>query len=159
MKKFDLVRLNNTEASLSTDINKNMRGVVLEIILNYANIMFFNPKKVGDYKILKIAQKDLVVENEKLPDSLKQELATKVSNLEPKTEFDVNPFKAYNMVELTVEKDAYTQFGINKGDKGCVMENKIVGNSIEVDFSYIDDNGKFCGDCISVDINDIKFIK
>ena len=158
MKKFDLVRLNNTEASLSTDLN-NIRGVVIEIISNYANVMFLSPTRVSVYKILKIKQKDLVIENEKLPDSLKQELATKVSNLEPKTEFDVNPFKAYDMVELTVEKDAYSQFGIHKGDKGCVMEDKIVGNSIEVDFSYIDDNGKFCGDCISVDINDIKFIK
>ena len=158
MKKFDLVRLNNIE-TYYTDINNDMRGIVLEIISDYANVMFFNPKKIGDYKILKIKQKDLVVENEKLPDSLKQELASKLPNLEPKTEFDINSFKVYDMVELIVEKDEYMQFGIHKGDKGCIMEDKIVGNSIEVDFSYIDNNQKFCGDCISVNVKDIKIIK
>ena len=39
------------------------------------------------------------------------------------------------------------------------MDNKAVQNYIEVDFSGIDENGNFYGDCISVKIDDLKVIK
>ena len=39
------------------------------------------------------------------------------------------------------------------------MDNKAVQNYIEVDFSGIDENGIFYGDCISVKIDDLKVIK
>ena len=67
--------------------------------------------------------------------------------------------KEYNMVELIVEEDRYARFGIHKGDRGCVMDNNAVQDYIEVDFSGIDKNGKFYGDCISVKIDDLKVIK
>ena len=65
----------------------------------------------------------------------------------------------YDIVELLVEEDRYTKFGVHKGARGCVMDNKAVQNYIEVDFSGIDENGKFYGDCISVKIDDLKVIK
>lgn len=67
--------------------------------------------------------------------------------------------KEYDMVELLVEEDSYAKFGIHKGDRGCVMDNSAVQNYIEVDFSGIDKNGEFYGDCISVKIDDLKVIK
>lgn len=67
--------------------------------------------------------------------------------------------KEYDMVELIVEEDRYAKFGIHKGDRGCVMDNNAVQDYIEVDFSGIDKNGKFYGDCISVKIDDLKVIK
>ena len=42
---------------------------------------------------------------------------------------------------------------------GCVMDNKVVQNCIEVDFSGIDENGNFYGDCIAVNIKDLKIIE
>lgn len=65
----------------------------------------------------------------------------------------------YDMVELLVEEERYATFGVHKGDVGCVMDNNAVQNYIEVDFSGIDKNGNYYGDCISVKINDLKVIK
>ena len=42
--------------------------------------------------------------------------------------------KAYDMVELTVEKERYSECGIHKGGIGCVMDDKAVRDDIEVDF-------------------------
>lgn len=39
------------------------------------------------------------------------------------------------------------------------MDNNAVQNYIEVDFSGIDKDGKYYGDCISVKIDDLKVIK
>ena len=42
--------------------------------------------------------------------------------------------KEYDMVELTVEKERYSECGIHKGAIGCVMDDKAVRDDIEVDF-------------------------
>lgn len=65
----------------------------------------------------------------------------------------------YDMVELLVEEERCSKFGVHKGYRECVMDNKAVQNYIEVDFSGIDENGKFYGDCISVKIDDLKVIE
>ena len=67
--------------------------------------------------------------------------------------------KSYDMVELLVEDEKYTRYGIHKGDRGCVMDDNDVQDYIEVDFSGIDENGNYYGDCISVKINDLKIIE
>lgn len=67
--------------------------------------------------------------------------------------------KSYDMVELLVEDEKYTRYGIHKGDRGCVMDDNAVQDYIEVDFSGIDENGNYYGDCISVKINDLKVIE
>lgn len=63
------------------------------------------------------------------------------------------------MVELIVEDNKYAKYGIHKGDIGCVMDNKAVQNYIEVDFSGVDENGKYYGECISVKLDDLKLLK
>lgn len=63
------------------------------------------------------------------------------------------------MVELLVENAKYAKYGIHKGDKGCVMDDNAVQNYVEVDFSGIDKNGNFYGDCISVNVDDLKVIE
>ena len=66
--------------------------------------------------------------------------------------------KEYDLVELIVEDEKYSKFGVHKGDIGCVMDNNAVQNYIEVDFSGIDENGNFYGDCISVKIEDLRVV-
>ena len=63
-------------------------------------------------------------------------------------------YKEYDFVELLVEDEIYSKYGIHKGDKGCIMEIYSFGISAEVDFSGIDENGEYYGDCISVKIED-----
>ena len=85
---------------------------------------------------------------------LKDELISKAKDiLEPVG------IKEYDMVELINEKEKYSKFGIHKGDKGCVMDSDAVQGYIEVDFSGIDKEGNYHGDCVSVKIEDLKVIK
>ncbi len=58
-----------------------------------------------------------------------------------------------------MEDEKYARYGVHKGYKGCVMEDYVVGNQIEVDFSRLDKSGKFYGDCISVNIDDLKLVE
>ncbi len=72
------------------------------------------------------------------------------------TFFKKKKFKEYDLVELIVEDERYAKEGIHKGDKGCVMDDNAVQGYILVDFSGIDENGQYYGDCISVKIEDLK---
>ena len=125
------------------------------------DVLFFNPKNQGDYIIVKINVNDMVIEKEKLSKNLINKLNEEIKNkkLKSKLKFESLKVKAYEMVELLVENAKYAKYGIHKGDKGCVMDDNAVQNYVEVDFSGIDKNGNFYGDCISVNVDDLKVIE
>lgn len=160
MKKFDLISLKNAKPYKKYHLQQDTHGIVLECGVNNSDILFFNPKNQGDYIIVKINKVDVSIEKEKLPENIIKELTSKLHNLnfKAKHRFDNLQIKSYDMVELMVEDDKYTRYGIHKGDRGCVMDDNAVQDYIEVDFSGIDDNGNFYGDCISVKIEDLKVI-
>ncbi len=161
MKKLDLVKLKNDKPYKSFHLVKDMHGIVTEIKYDNADVLFFNPQNIGDYAIVNVKLVDLEIEKEKLPAKFEKELLLKLDDIIAKAKKEIQPIKIkeYDMVELIVEEDRYAKFGIHKGDKGCVMDNNAVQNYIEVDFSGIDKNGEFYGDCISVKIDDLKVIK
>ena len=161
MKKLDLVKLKNDKPYKNFNLVKDMHGIVVEFNFDNADVLFFNPQNVGDYAIINVKLVDLELEKEKLPVKFEKELLSKLDDIIAKAKNEIQPIKIkeYDMVELIVEEDRYSKFGIHKGDRGCVMDNNAVQNYIEVDFSGIDKNGKFYGDCISVKINDLKVIK
>ncbi len=161
MKKLDLVKLKNDKSYKNFGLVKNMHGIVVELQFDKADVLFFNPQNVGDYAIVNVKLLDLELEKEKLPAELEKELLSKLDDIIAKAKNEIQPIKIkeYDMVELIVEEDKYAKFGIHKGDRGCVMDNNAVQNYIEVDFSGIDKDGNFYGDCISVKINDLKIIK
>lgn len=161
MKKLDLVKLKNDRPYKSHNLNKDMHGIVVDVNFDNADVLFFNPHNVGDYAIVNVKLMDLELEKEKLPVEFEKELLSKLDDIIAKAKSEIQPIKIkeYDMVELIVEKDRYAKFGIHKGDRGCVMDNNAVQNYIEVDFSGIDKNGEFYGDCISVKIDDLKVIK
>ena len=160
MKKFDLISLKNAKPYKKYNLQQDTHGIVLECGVNNSDILFFNPKNQGDYIIVKINKVDVSIEKEKLPENIIKELTSKLHNLnfKAKHRFDNLQIKSYDMVELMVEDDKYTRYGIHKGDRGRVMDDNAVQDYIEVDFSGIDDNGNFYGDCISVKIEDLKVI-
>lgn len=161
MKQFDLVRLTNEKPYKQSNLQKDMRGIVIGFYNNLLDVMFFNPHNCGDYAIVKINANDAILETESLPDKVKNELAEKIDTLKNKAKDIIEPIKikAYDMVELLVEKERYSKYGVHKGDTGCVMDNSAIQNYVEVDFSGIDDKGNFYGDCISVKIDDLKILK
>ncbi len=160
MKKFDLIKLKNEEPYKQYNLEKNMHGIVLECNYNILNVLFFNPKNLGDYIIIKISKNDVVEEKEKLPENIITELNLKLESIFSKTKENFKPLsvKAYDNVELLVEDNKYSKYGIHKGDIGCVMDDYAVQDYVEVDFSGIDQDGNYYGDCISVKFSDLKVI-
>ena len=160
MKKSDLVKLKNDNYK-SYNLTKDMHGIVIKTNYDNADVLFFNPHNVGDYAIVNIRKEDLESEKEKLPAELEKELLSESDALKSRAKSVLVPvvINEYDMVELLVEKERYAKFGVHKGDIGCVMDNNAIQNYIEVDFSGIDKNGNYYGDCISVKINDLKVIK
>ena len=161
MKKFDIILLKNQNLYKKYNLEKDMHGIIIEKSFDTLNVLFFNPKNQGDFIVVTISSYDVEICNEKLPENIINELSLKLENIKSKSKklFEPLKIKAYDMVELLVEDDKYTKYGIHKGDKGCVMEDYAVQNYVEVDFSGIDENGKMFGDCISVKIDDLKVIK
>lgn len=161
MKKLDLVKLINEKPYIKNNLQKDMHGIVISENANTIAVLFFNPQNMGNYAIVNVCARDLIIDKEKLPDNIKQELLLNLDKILEKAKSYLEPIiiKEYDMVELLVEENRYSKFGIHKGDRGCVMDNKAVQNYIEVDFSGIDENGNFYGDCISVKIDDLKVIK
>ena len=161
MKKLDLVKLKNDKPYKTYNLVKGMHGIVVELNFDKADVLFFNPQNVGDYAIVNVKIMDLDLDKEKLPTEFEKELLSKLETLKLKAKNVIEPIaiNEYDMVELLVEEERYTKFGIHKGDRGCVMDNNAVQNYIEVDFSGIDKDGNYYGDCISVKIDDLKVIK
>ena len=161
MKKLDLVKLVNEKPYMKNNLQKDMHGIVVSEDFNEIVVLFFNPQNIGDYAVVNIRTEDIVVEKEKLPNDMQKELLSKLDQILSKAKNYIEPITInnYDMVELLVEEDKYTKFGIHKGDRGCVMDNKAVQNYIEVDFSGVDKDGNFYGDSISVKIVDLKVIK
>lgn len=160
MKKYDVVELVNGQDYLDKNLQKGMTGIVMNLDFEFADVMFFNPQNVGEFALIKVKLKDLKQENYNLPTEIITEISQKTETLMRKAKDKINPIliKEYDLVELLVEDEKYARFGIHKGDTGCVMENNAVQGFIEVDFSGIDENGNFFGDCISVKIEDVKVI-
>lgn len=161
MKKYDLVSVKNKNPYRDYRIKNDMHGVVMDSAGNMLEVLFFNPKNVGECILVNMDINDVVVEDEKIPENLKNEISEKLSIIKSKAKEKFTPIKvkAYDMVELLVEDNKYSQYGIHKGDRGCVVDDNAVSNYVEVDFSGIDKNGNFYGDCISVKIDDLKVIK
>lgn len=161
MKNFDLILLQNEKPYTNFGLQKGIHGVILNINFDILDVLFFNPKNQGDYIIVKINVNDIVIGKEKLSKNLINKLNEEIKNkkLKAKLKFESLKVKAYDMVELLVENAKYAKYGIHKGDKGCVMDDNAVQNYVEVDFSGIDKNGNFYGDCISVNVDDLKVIE
>ena len=160
MKKLELVKLINEKPYMKNNLQKGMRGIVVGESMNNISVMFFNPQNIGKYAVVNVDMKDVVLEKEKLPDEIEKEILTNLDYIISKAKNILEPvkIKEYDMVELLVEDVKYSKFGIHKGDVGCVMDAKAVQNYIEVDFSGINSNGEYDGDCISVNIEDLKVI-
>lgn len=160
MKQFDLVKLVNEKPYKQNNLNEGDHGIVINIMGDNLQILFFNPQNIGDYIVVDIKVNDVILEKEKLPINIIQGLSKNLAKIVNKAKscFEPIKIKQYDKVELLVEEERYAKHGIHKGDIGCVMESTAVQNYIEVDFSGIDENGEFYGESIGVKVDDLKII-
>lgn len=162
MKKFDLVKLTNAEPYIKYDLQKSDIGIIIKIEdKDSCDLMFYNPKNIGDHAIIRVKNSDFEIENFHLPQQIQEELAEKLASkdFEYKDKFEPNLINDYDKVELIVEKEKYAQDGIHKGAIGCVMDSNAVGDYVLVDFSWVDENGNYFGDCILAKISDLKVLE
>ncbi len=101
--------------------------------------------------------------NEELPEKILSEfdnyLKENIEKLETKTTFVDLAFNEYDTVQLIVEKDKYSKYGIHNGEIGIIAENYGVKKDVLVDFTGVNNNEEFYGACISVNKDDLKLIK
>ena len=161
MRTYDLVKLTNEKPYIKNNLQKDMHGIVMGKNAGTISVLFFNPQNVGNCIVADVSIHDLSADKEKLPHKIQQELSENIKNILKNATNVLQPvvINEYDMVELMVDAEEYTKFGVHKGDRGCVMNNNAVQNHIEVDFSGIDEKGNYYGDCISVKIEDLRVIK
>ena len=154
MNKFDIVKLINDADYKNNGLENDMHGIILDVVFDKSKVLFFDKKNLGDSIIVKIKNQDLFLENEKFPEEYRQSLIEKANKI-TSNKFEELKFKLYDRVELAVNDEKYISQGIFKGSQGCIME-YASKNKVMVDFSGIDKNGNYYGDCILVDVNDIN---
>ena len=164
MKRKEIVKLQALKNEYKTfNLNLESYGIVLLNENSMSKVLFLNNKIVGDYAIATIKDKDLVKFDGELPDITLAEfdnyLKENIEKLKTKTSFADLVFNEYDSVELIVEKDRYSKYGIHKGETGVVAENYGVKKDILVDFTGVNKNGEIYGDCISVSKDDLKLVK
>ena len=161
MKIYDFVQLiNSLEYLEEKGIFKESKGTIIKLENNIAAVLFFNEKNMGDYAVANVNTKFLKTIGE-FPTGDLTNLNNFIKNLdqEKHDKLKYPNIKEYDLVELLIEDEKYSKFGVHKGDKGCVISNYAIQNQVEVDFSWVDKNGNFYGDCIVVDVDDLKVLE
>ena len=165
MKKYDFVSLKNLKMEYKRKkLYENASGIVLENLpAGKVLVLFLNDKIHGDYAVLEIPISDLKKENfetpQKMIEIIEKSEKLKDEKVLKKNSFEKLKFNEYDWVELIVEKEEYAKEGIHKGETGVVAIDYAIDNDILVDFSGIDENGEYYGECISVKIEDLRLIE
>ncbi len=161
MKQFDFVKLTTINKNLEKfNLYPNTMGIVINTVDNFATVMFFNEHNQGDYACIKVDIKHLETSPEKPSSEIVDYFKNNILNFDLKEKgFDKKIFNMFDNVELMVENDKYAKYGIHKGFKGVIMEDFAVKNYVLVDFGQLDENGHYFGDCISVNLKDLKILK
>ena len=158
---FTVVKLKKTsEEYKKQGLDTTSFGVVLSENEGGVLVMFFNPVNRGDYLVFSLKRSQIEEVDIVLPKKLCAELENYVINnsskIIQKNQFEKMPFNECDCVELVVEKERYSKFGLHKGYKGIIASNKAVQNKILVDFGIVTNNSD---GIISVDFKDIKKVE
>lgn len=161
MKKYDIVKLSNLiEEYKQNNLYLNAQGIILEFSNEKSKILFFNEYNQGDYAYLEVRNNDIEIISEDVPSIFINYIQDNLKNFTPKEKgFKKKEFEAYTQVVLLIEDDKYSKFGVNKGDKGVIMEDYAVKDYVLVDFGRLDENNNYHGDCISVRLKDVKILE
>ena len=159
--KYKIIKLKNLKDEYKKlGLSKDSLGLLLNEKNSQCIIMFFNNVNQGDYLVHVMSETDLIITDMVLPNNLCSELEEYIENnadkIASKTNFEDIPFNECDYVELIVEKEKYSKYGLHKGDRGIIASNKATKNKILVDF------GKEAEDFdgfISVDFEDVKKVE
>ena len=159
--KYKVVKIKNLkEEYKKIGLDNGSLGLLLKENNSQCLIMFFNNVNQGDYLVLVVNRTDLDITDMVLPNNLCSELEEYIQNnadkIASKTNFEEIPFKECDYVELIVEKEKYSKYGLQKGDRGIIASSKATKNKILVDFGNVTE--EFDG-FVSVDFEDVKKVE
>ena len=159
--KYKIVKIKNLkEEYKKIGLDNGSLGLLLNEKNSQCLIMFFNNINQGDYLMLVMSKVDLTLTDMVLPSNLCAELEEYIENnadkIVNKTNFEIIPFKECDYVELIVEKEKYSKYGLQKGDRGIIASSKATKNKILVDFGNVTE--EFDG-FVSVDFEDVKKVE
>lgn len=159
--KYKIIKLKNLkEEYKKLGLGKDSLGLLLDEKQGKCLIMFFNNVNQGDYLVLVVNRSDLDITDMLLPSNLCAELEEYIENntdkIAEKTKFEKIPFNECDQIELIIDKEKYSKYGLRKGDRGIIASNKATKNKILVDFGK--ETEDFDG-FISVDFEDIKKVE
>lgn len=165
MKENDIVTLINLKQEYKKkNLYLNANGIILKILpYEKLQILFLNEKIIGDYAVTIVDKTDVKKQDFAIPldfiNKLKKFNKSKEKNIYNKQQFQILNFKECDKVELIVEDEKYTKYGLHKGAIGYVAMDYAVSNKVLVDFADLDENNEYYGETFSVDINDLKSVK
>lgn len=161
MKKYDLISLKNDTPYKKYGVEKNMHGLIIDVLQNHAQILFFIPRNNDEFTLIYLNKSDIALDREVLPENIKSMLDMNIKKLKSKENFvfTTPKFKLYDKVELVVEKDKYAKLGLHKGEIGFIIDDIIIDNRIEIDFTNLDENSKYYSETFSININNLKLVK
>ena len=159
--KYKIVKLKNLkEEYKKVGLDNGSLGLLLNEKNSQCLIMFFNNNNQWDYLISFINKEHLEITDMVLPEKLSSELEEYIQNnadkIANKTNFEEIPFNECDQVELIVDKEKYSKYGLRKGDRGIIASNKATKNKILVDFGK--ETEDFDG-FVSVAFEDIKKVE
>ncbi len=159
--KYKIVKLNNVRDEYKKlTLSKDSLGLILNEKNSQCLVMFFNSVNQGDYLVLVMSKADLEITDMVLPDNLSSELEEHIKSnadkIAKKTNFEGFPFNECDQVELIVDKEKYSKYGLSKGDRGIIASYKATKNKILIDFGK--ETEDFDG-FVSVDFEDIKKVE
>lgn len=166
MKKYNLVELINEVPTLNNrGIKVNTKGLILNETEPYL-VQFFNDENMGDFAYAKVNKTDLKIVGA-LPKELTSKMDKYISNQKIDLDkcFVIPKIKEYDCVKLLVEKEEYAKCGVHKGDKGCVISEYAMDNTIEVDFTYVKfdedniENYLVLGDCLVIGLDEVEIVE
>ncbi len=161
MKKYDLISLKNESPYKKYGIEKNLHGIIIDILQNHIQVLFFNPRNNDEITLLYVNKSDIYLDKEMLPENIKIELEKNIDKLKTKENsiFTTPKFKLFDKVELIVDKEKYSKFGLHNGEIGFVIDDVVISGNIEIDFPDLDENNEFYGETFSINIDDLKIVK
>lgn len=165
MKEFTVVTIKNlTDEYEACNLKKNMIGVVIKPInQDKSLVLFINEKILDDYAFVEMKNTDLEICNEEFPKQLIYKIKNSNKFNAPtfisKNKLEIPIYEECDEVELLVEDEKYSKYGVHKGAIGYIAYDKCFQDSILVDFSWLDKDFNYFGDIIETDLKDIRKIE
>ena len=161
MKRYDLICLKNDSPYKKYGVERNIHGMIIDVLQNHVQVLFFNPRNNDEFTLINVNKSDIALDKEVVSENIKSLLGENIEKLKSRENyiFTSPKFKLFDKVELIVEKEKYSKFGLHKGYIGFVIDDIVINNSVEVDFTDLGKNRLYDGETFSISIDDLKIVK